>query len=145
MVESTDRKPQVQMANCKVIWLHGGSMPLALVLLKCQWYVLCVLYPSSYKWADFFRILAMVNYAAVNIVVHICFQISIFVLFRIHNSVLSRSGVADWLYGSSIFNILGNHPTAFHSSYINLHSHHQYWWFLFLDIIISTCYFLSFW
>ena len=39
LAEFTDMKPQVQMANCKVIWLHGGSMPLALVLFKYQWYI----------------------------------------------------------------------------------------------------------
>ena len=39
LVEFTDMKPQVQIANCKVIWLHGGSMPLALVLFKYQWYI----------------------------------------------------------------------------------------------------------
>ena len=39
LAEFTDMKPQVQMDNCKVIWLHGGSMPLALVLFKYQWYI----------------------------------------------------------------------------------------------------------
>ena len=48
---------------------------------------------------DFFHVIAIVNNASVNIVVHVSFQISVFVFF----GYIPKSGIAG-SYGSSIFN-----------------------------------------
>ena len=71
-----------------------------------------------------FHIFVMVNNAAVNIGVHVSFQISIFLFFE----YIPRSGIAG-SYGNSIFVFFKGtsvlFSTALHSGCTNLHSHQQ--------------------
>ena len=86
-----------------------------------------------------FHILATVNKAAVNIEVHVSFQISVFVFFR----YIPRSGSAG-SYGSSVFSFLGNilFSTAVAPVYVPTNS---VWELSFLCILANSCYLWSFW
>ena len=79
--------------------------------------------------------LAIVNNAAMNISVHMSFQISFFLFF----GYISMSEIAG-SYGSSIFSVLKKLQTVFLSDWINLHFLNSVQGCPFLHILTNVCY-----
>ena len=67
-----------------------------------------------------FHVLAVVNSAAMNIGVHVSFQVRVFIF----SEYLLKSGISG-SYGNCVFWFLRNLHTMFHSGYTSLHFHQQ--------------------
>ena len=82
---------------------------------------------TEYDWAcmhthlGHFHILAILNNAAMNIKVHMSFQISVFICLGIHPGVEFLNHV----HSRTIFSVLGNLHIDLYSGCNSLHSHQQ--------------------
>ena len=110
------------------LWLHN------ILFYMCACVRVCVPHLHWFVcwWTLSVYIVTTVNSSAVDIGVHVSFQISVFVLLRqIPRNRISGS------YGSCSFNFLGNFRTLFCSGCTSLHSHQQC-----SSILLSLC---SYW
>ena len=94
------------------------------LFVTVEWYSIDYIFHifSIHSSVDGFHVWAFVNSAAMNVGVHVSFQVRVFVFSR----YTPRSGIAE-SYGNSTFSFLRNFYTIVHRGYTNLqtHQHHR--------------------
>ena len=115
-----------------------SSIPVCVCVCVCVYHICHIfcIHSSFDGHSGCFHILVIVNNGAMNIGMHISFQISVFIFFR----YIPRSGIAG-SYGSSIF-LLFLFSTVAAPIYIPTNSVQV---FPFLHILTNICYSYPFW